>query len=118
MVGHYETVIDALCTNEVSGGRSRPKIVGSTATISRAESQVKALYGRSAFLFPPQALRAGDSFFAEEEGRPGRAEVCWRIRKCSAFPCDITGSNHGSLVASTPSYPVPMIPPRLIPIGP
>ncbi len=73
MVGHYETVIDALCTNEQAGSRIRPKVIGSTATISRAESQVKALYGRSAFLFPPQALRAGDSFFAEErqdeEGR-------------------------------------------------
>ena len=73
MVGHYETVIDALCTNEVAGDPLRPKIIGSTATISRAESQVKALYGRSAFLFPPQALKAGDSFFAEErkdqEGR-------------------------------------------------
>ena len=73
MVGHYETAIDALCTNDVNGARVRPKIVGSTATISRAESQVKALYGRPAFLFPPQALRAGDSFFAEErqeeEGR-------------------------------------------------
>ncbi len=73
MVGHYETAIDALCTNETNGARVRPKIVGSTATISRAESQVRALYGRPAFLFPPQALRAGDSFFAEErqdeEGR-------------------------------------------------
>ena len=73
MVGHYETAIDALCTNETNGTRVRPKIVGSTATISRAESQVRALYGRPAFLFPPQALRTGDSFFAEErqdeEGR-------------------------------------------------
>ena len=76
MVGHYETAIDALCTNEVPGGHIRPKIVGSTATISRAESQVKALYGRSAFLFPPQALRAGDSFFAEErEDQEGRRYV-------------------------------------------
>lgn len=76
MVGHYETVIDALCTSEVSGDRIRPKIIGSTATISRAESQVKALYGRSAFLFPPQALKAGDSFFAEErEDQEGRRYV-------------------------------------------
>ena len=73
MVGHYETAIDALCTDEINGTQIRPKIVGSTATISRAESQVRALYGRPASLFPPQALRAGDSFFAEErqdeEGR-------------------------------------------------
>ena len=76
MVGHYETAIDALCTDDDSGTRIRPKIVGSTATISRAESQVKALYGRPALLFPPQALRAGDSFFAEErEDEEGRRYV-------------------------------------------
>ena len=76
MVGHYETVIDALCTDEVSGDAIRPKIIGSTATISRAESQVRALYGRSSFLFPPQALKAGDSFFAEErEDHEGRRYV-------------------------------------------
>ena len=77
MVGHYETVIDALSVNELAGGiRVRAKIIGSTATISRAENQVKALYGRSSFLFPPQALRAGDSFFAEErEDEAGRTYV-------------------------------------------
>jgi len=76
MVGHYETVIDALCVNEREGTRIPPKIVASTATISRAESQVKGLYGRPAFLFPPQALKAGDSFFAEErEDEVGRLYV-------------------------------------------
>ena len=73
MVGHYETVINALCARDANGSLVPPKIVGSTATISRAQSQVKALYGRPVFLFPPQALRTGDSFFAEErqdeEGR-------------------------------------------------
>ena len=71
MVGHYETAIDALC--EQQEPRVRAKVIASTATISRAESQVMALYGRPAFLFPPQGLKAGDSFFAEErqdeEGR-------------------------------------------------
>lgn len=66
MVGHYETVIDALCDNEDAGVHAPAKIIASTATISHAESQVKALYGRQTFLFPPQALKAGDSFFAEE----------------------------------------------------
>ena len=77
MVGHYETVVDALSVNEHADGvRIRAKIIGSTATISRAENQVRALYGRSSFLFPPQALRAGDSFFAEErEDEVGRTYV-------------------------------------------
>ena len=73
MVGHYETVVNALCKNK----EERPaKIVASTATISRAVDQVKALYGRSAFLFPPQTLTAGDSFFAKEsEDEVGRLYV-------------------------------------------
>ena len=76
MVGHYETVIDALCERDIAEEIIRPKIVASTATISRAKDQVKGLYGRSAFLFPPQALKAGDSFFAEErEDKIGRLYV-------------------------------------------
>ena len=66
MVGHYETAIDALCIQNIEGKTVRPKILASTATISRAEHQVKGLYGRSAFLFPPQTLKIGDSYFAEE----------------------------------------------------
>lgn len=76
MVGHYETVVDALCTRVVEGKRLLPKVIASTATISRAEDQVRKLYGRHAFLFPPQALRAGNSFFAEErEDQVGRLYV-------------------------------------------
>ena len=76
MVGHYETVVNALCVSEREGKRIPAKIIASTATISRAESQVKGLYGRDAFLFPPQALKAGDSFFAEErENETGRLYV-------------------------------------------
>lgn len=74
MVGAYETVIEALCIDPL-GGMVRPKIVGSTATISRAREQVRALYARGAVsLFPPSGLDAADSFFAreavDEDGRP------------------------------------------------
>jgi hypothetical protein len=73
MVGHYETLIDTLC-RDVNGVPA--KIVASTATISRAAEQVSALYARDAFLFPPQGVRSGDSFFAEERlDRPGRMYV-------------------------------------------
>lgn len=76
MVGHYETVVNALCVNEKEGVSSQAKIIASTATICRAESQVKGIYGRDSFLFPPQALKAGDSFFAEEkEDEIGRLYV-------------------------------------------
>lgn len=74
MVGAYETVIEALCIDPL-GGMVRPKIVASTATISRAREQVRALYARGAVsLFPPSGLDAADSFFAreavDEDGRP------------------------------------------------
>jgi hypothetical protein len=70
MVGIYETLIDALCTTSAG---IPAKIVASTATISRAVEQIDSLYARNAFLFPPQGLVAGDSFFAEERrDRPGR----------------------------------------------
>lgn len=74
MVGHYETVIELLCEREHDGRNIPAKIVASTATISRAPEQIHSLYSREkAFLFPPQGLTAGDSFFAEErEDRPGR----------------------------------------------
>jgi hypothetical protein len=67
MVGHYETVIDVLCTSEEKGKSLSPKIIASTATICRAPEQVHNLYARDVFLFPPQGLRAGDSFFAKEK---------------------------------------------------
>ena len=76
MVGHYETVVNALCMSEMGNKRFPAKIVASTATIAHAESQVKGLYGKSVFLFPPQAIKAGDSFFAEErEDEVGRLYV-------------------------------------------
>ncbi|MFI5336409.1 MAG: helicase-related protein, partial [Opitutales bacterium] len=82
MVGIYEGTIDALCRRKNGAGSAPAKIVASTATICRAAEQVRSLYAREVFLFPPQGLRAGDSFFAEEaaagkEGQllPGRLYV-------------------------------------------
>ncbi len=76
MVGHYETVIDELATLRVPGKNVVPRIVASTATIARASEQVRAVYGRPSSLFPPQGLRAGESFFAREgDSADGRAYV-------------------------------------------
>ncbi len=81
MVGAYETVIDRLCTDDL-GGAFKPKIVASTATISRAFEQIKNLYAREkTFLFPPSGLEADDSFFSREDKdddghlKPGRMYV-------------------------------------------
>ena len=60
MTGLYETAIDELCRTE----EGPVKIIGSTATIRRANDQVKSLFNRRAFQFPPAALDAENSGFA------------------------------------------------------
>lgn len=81
MVGAYETVIERLCRKH-GYGDIKPKIIASTATISRANEQIGHLYARDeVFLFPPSGLEAGDSFFAREDRnvdgslKPGRLYV-------------------------------------------
>lgn len=65
MVGHYETLIHELCTLRVADEEIHPKVIASTATISRAKEQCHALYGcgkENVFQFPPAGLEAGNSF--------------------------------------------------------
>src|SRR6266542_515519 len=72
MVGLYETMIEELCT----ANNIKPKIIASSATISRAKEQINSLYGRgtqNVNIFPAQCLSAGDSFFAYEETNPEKA---------------------------------------------
>ena len=82
MVGLYEAVIDELCTDRRTEPATRPKIVSSTATISRYREQIQALYARpEVALFPPPGLSVEDSFFGRyaqnEDGslQPGRRYV-------------------------------------------
>jgi len=72
IVGLYEVAIDELCSR--SG--IRPKIIGSTATIRRAEEQIRALYDRSTYQFPSPGLDAGSSGFAVTDAdSPGRMHI-------------------------------------------
>jgi Helicase conserved C-terminal domain len=65
MVGLYETAIDELSTQESNGKLIRPKVIVSTATVRRAESQISALFARQAVeVFPPPGPDRRDSFFA------------------------------------------------------
>jgi hypothetical protein len=65
MVGLYETALDELSAREVEGKTVRPKVIASTATVRRAETQIQALFGRrSVEIFPPPGPDRRDSFFA------------------------------------------------------
>ena len=69
IAGLYEAAVDMICERR----GSTPKVVGSTATIRRADEQVRALFDRQVFQFPPAGLDADNSFFAKEDtSRPGR----------------------------------------------
>lgn len=69
MAGLYETAIDELCRTE----RGRAKIVGSTATIRRAETQIRALFDRDTYQFPSPGIDASNSGFAvTDKSQPAR----------------------------------------------
>lgn len=71
MVGMYEVAIDGLSTTFKDGTMlTRPKIIASTATASCAVEQIKALYNRDGYVFPPQGIDADDSFFARSLKAP------------------------------------------------
>lgn len=66
VVGLYETALDELSAHEVDGRKVHPKIVASTATVRRADSQIRALFNRSTVeVFPAPGPDRHDSFFAQ-----------------------------------------------------
>ena len=79
MVGLYETAIDALSSYEQNGKTIRPKIIASTATVRRATSQIRALFGRETVeVFPSPGPDRRDSFFAKTvpvEEKNGRTYI-------------------------------------------
>jgi len=68
IAGLYETAIDALSTRQAGEASIRPKIVASTATVRRADRQIRALFERRQVrVFPPPGPDRRDSFFARTE---------------------------------------------------
>ena len=66
MCGLYETALDELCSRMIDDTKVGPKIVASTATVRRAENQIRALFNRGLVdIFPPPGPNRRDSFFAE-----------------------------------------------------
>jgi len=72
IVGLFEAALDLILSHDGTA----PKIIGSTATIRGAESQVRDLFNRETCQFPPAGLSADDSGFAvavlEEPGHEGQ----------------------------------------------
>ena len=65
IAGLYETAIDALATWTLADQPVRPKIIASTATVRRADRQIRALFGRPRVeVFPPPGPNRRDAFFA------------------------------------------------------
>jgi hypothetical protein len=65
IAGLYETVIDELCSRIDAEHKIRPKIIASTATVRRADSQIRALFDRQRVaIFPAPGPNQTDSFFA------------------------------------------------------
>lgn len=79
VAGLYETALDHLATRRIDGTRVRPKIVASTATVRRAEAQIRALFDRNnTHVFPPPGPDRDDSFFAITE-HPGTSPARWYV---------------------------------------
>lgn len=65
IAGLYETAIEHLASRKSADTLLKPKIIASTATVRRAESQVRALFGRlRTDIFPPPGPDRRNSFFA------------------------------------------------------
>ncbi len=68
IAGVYEAAIDALASRTENGRTVRPKIIASTATVRRADTQIKALFERhQVMIFPPPSPDRRDSFFAHTQ---------------------------------------------------
>jgi len=75
MVGAYEVVIEELCRLQSSDSLPPAKYLASSATVRRADTQIRSLFNRSMSIFPPPGPRIGDNFFAKtSEITPSRAK--------------------------------------------
>ena len=98
MVGLYETAVDELSGWVLGEIKVRPKVVASTATVRRADDQVRNVFMRQLSVFPPSGLDVEDNFFSvqrpisEKPGRryigicaPGSSRPAVLIRTYTAF---------------------------------
>ena len=75
MVGLYETAVDELSSWKVDDVTVHPKVIASTATVRKAEEQVRHVFLRKVAVFPPHGLEIEDNFFSVQRPvteKPGR----------------------------------------------
>jgi len=95
LVGIYESAIELLCTNQDG---ITPKIIASTATIKKAEEQIRGVFNRDeSFIFPPQGFEFGDSFFAQVRDKNEKRGkiylgVCGTAKKGQTIQAKISAS--------------------------
>lgn len=74
LAGIYEVGVEYLCC---ANGKY-PKVIASTATVKNAIEQIKNIYNKETFQFPPSGLNFDDSFFAvlaDDKERPARTYI-------------------------------------------
>ena len=94
IMGLYEAAFDVVMRKH----GANPKVVASTATIRRAEQQVRGVFGRQVAVFPPSGLDADDSYFVRfDRDRAGSPVL--RRHATGAYAADRHGPSLGSLAA-------------------
>lgn len=76
IAGLYEAVIDRLASRNVNGRLRGPKIIASTATVRRADDQIKKLFDRDkTAIFPPPGIDRRNSYFAVVSEAPDQQRL-------------------------------------------
>ena len=85
IVGNYETAIQTIFSKKINGKRIYPKIIASTATVSRASDQMNHLYNNRfdgevfkqemVNVFPHPVIDYNDSFFGKELSDSGQSRL-------------------------------------------
>lgn len=71
VAGLFESAVDMICSRH-----RKAKVIGSTATIKNADTQIRSLFNRDSLQFPPPGIDFRDSCFAlEDKGSPGRLYI-------------------------------------------
>lgn len=76
IAGLYESAIDRLASRKINGRLRGPKIIASTATVRRADDQIKKLFDRDkTAIFPAPGIDRHDSYFAVVTNAPDRQRL-------------------------------------------